>query len=219
MTDDAVKATVTFSKEETGLAGKEIPGATITLKTTTGADLSKVTRKSGPEMKYDEKTNSVSWTSGSAPLVLEGLRFGEYVMSEIAAPSGYAVATDITFTVEDDGRIKATGVSAAAVKPEEGLVLMTDDAIKATVTFSKEETGLAGKEIPGAKITLKTTTGADLSKASRKSGPEMKYDEKTNSVTWTSGSEPLILEGLRVGEYVMSEIGRASCRERVFRAV
>jgi hypothetical protein len=168
MTDDAIKATVTFSKEETGLAGKEIPGAKITLKTTTGADLSKASRKSGPEMTYNAEANTISWTSGSEPLILEGLRVGEYVMSEIVAPSGYAVATDITFKVSGEGKLVPVSAKAGAVDPVEGLVLMTDDAIKATVTFSKEETGLAGKEIPGAKITLKTTTGADLSKASRK---------------------------------------------------
>ncbi|MCR5498947.1 MAG: choice-of-anchor A family protein [Acetatifactor sp.] len=209
-TNKEVTATVTFSKEETGLAGKEIPGAKITLSSATGADLSKASRKSGPEIKYDSESNTISWTSGDEPLILEGLRVGEYVMSEIAAPSGYAVATDITFKVSGEGKLVPVSAKAGAVKPEEGLVLMTDDAIKATVTFSKEETGLAGKEIPGAKITLKTTTGADLSKASRKSGPEMKYDSESNTISWTSGSEPLILEGLRVGEYVMSEIAAPS---------
>ncbi|MBO4291034.1 MAG: choice-of-anchor A family protein, partial [Lachnospiraceae bacterium] len=206
MTDDAIKGVVTFSKEETGLAGKEIPGATITLTSTNGTDLSRVTKKSGPDMSYDSEENAITWTSGNEPLVLEGIRVGSYRMSEIAAPHGYAVATDITFKMEADGAITASGVSAHAVHPEHNLVLMTDDAIKVTASFSKEETGLAGKEIPGATITLTSTTGADLSRITRKSGPAMNYDSEKNAITWTSGEKPLILEGLRVGTYKMSEI-------------
>ena len=198
-------ATVTFSKEETGAAGKEIPGAELTLTSTSGADLSKVSRVSGPFETYNEKNKSIEWISAEEPLVLEGLKPGDYVMHEEVAPHGYTVATDIKFTVNNDGTITVEGATARVLdQANKNIVLMTDDAIsKATVTFSKEETGAAGKEIPGAEITLTST--ADLSKVERVSGPEKTYNEKNKSIEWISAEEPLVLEGLKPGDYVMHE--------------
>jgi uncharacterized surface anchored protein len=67
--------------------GKELPGATLTIKDSTGTVICR-------------------WTSTDRPKRFETLPPGNYTLSEDAAPVGYVVADSVTFTVTETGVIK-----------------------------------------------------------------------------------------------------------------
>ncbi len=88
--------------------------------------------------------------------IIRGLVSGKkYILHEDLAPLGYATASDVTFTVNEDGSVTK--------------VKMKDEITK--VDISKVD-ATTGKEIEGAKLTLK--------------------DKETGEVveSWISGKEP-----------------------------
>ena len=95
---------------------------------------------------YDSKGALVdSWTSGKEPHYLEGvLKAGEtYKLVEKTAPDGYTVAEDVTFVVNDDGKVQT--------------VVMFDDTTK--VKISKQDI-TTKEELAGAQLELYDSTGA-----------------------------------------------------------
>ena len=154
----------------------ELPGATLTVfqtdaqgnKTTTIA-----TTTSG---------ESLTWTSGSTEKVIEGLSAGTYVLHEDAAPAGYVLASDITFTVDADGNVTSTGEGAVS---SDGKTLIMKDAITSFNISKREITG--DDELPGAKLEI--------------------LKKGTNEVvkSWTSGNAPEKIEGLPAGTYILRE--------------
>ena len=129
VTDQVEKKSVTFSKQD--IAGKEIAGAQIQI-------------KQGEEVV--EK-----WTSKEGQSHQINLAPGSYTFHEEAAPNGYLAVTDFTFTVKADGTVELGETSDAKVK--DGKVVVTDQADKKEVVFSKQD--IAGKEIAGAQIQIK----------------------------------------------------------------
>ena len=176
MIDELSKTVI--SKQDT--AGSEIPGAELKLTGKDNKDLSKVTSQS----KITVKDNTVSWTSGNAPTVLEGLPDGTYVLEETVAPDRYAVTGAVTFTVKN-------GI------PSESPVKMTDELSETVI--SKQD--VSGKEIPGAKLKLTNKEGKDLTKTES----ETKISADSNVVTWTSATVPTVLKGLPDGTYTLEE--------------
>ena len=129
VTDQVDKKEVVFSKQD--IAGKEIAGAQIQI-------------KQGEEVV--EK-----WTSKEGQSHQINLAPGSYTFHEEAAPNGYLAVTDFTFTVKADGTVELGETSDAKVK--DGKVVVTDQADKKEVVFSKQD--IAGKEIAGAQIQIK----------------------------------------------------------------
>lgn len=83
MKDDITK--VEISKQD--IAGKEIPGAKLTI--------------------LDSEGNTVeSWTSTNEPHYIEMLKIGKYTLREETAPAGYLVANDVEFEVKDTGEVQ-----------------------------------------------------------------------------------------------------------------
>ena len=83
MMDDVTK--VQISKQD--IAGKELPGAKLTI--------------------LDEEGNVVkSWTSTNEPHYIEMLPIGKYILHEEVAPDGYLVANDVEFEVKDTGEVQ-----------------------------------------------------------------------------------------------------------------
>ena len=130
---------VIFSKQDLG--GDELPGAEIVV--------------------YDQNGNiaktifgeELSWTSTDTPKVVNGLPAGTYVMHEVVAPDGYAIATDITFVVEaDTGNVYVVDVSGEAVEVLDHMVVMTDNLVPSIVTPTS-----AGTPTPSTK----TSTGTN----------------------------------------------------------
>lgn len=116
-----VDKVVTISKQD--IAGEELPGASL-----------KVT---------DEDGNVVDeWTSTDEPHIISGLEVGKtYTLSEDLAPIGYATASDVEFTVTDDG-----------IDQE---VVMVDEPTQVAVT----KKNIAGDEIVGAEMQLFDSDG------------------------------------------------------------
>ena len=77
---------VTMTK--TDVTGKkELPGAKLTV----------TDQETGKDVD--------SWTSGDKPHAISGLEVGKtYILKEVTAPDGYAVAEEVTFEVPDDGK-------------------------------------------------------------------------------------------------------------------
>ena len=96
MKDDVTKVEIS----KTDIAGKELPGAKLTI--------------------LDEEGNIVeSWTSADQPHYIEMLPIGTYTLHEETAPDGYLVAEDVTFEVKDTGEIQKVVMKDEAVPAKE----------------------------------------------------------------------------------------------------
>jgi len=85
------------------------------------------------------------WTSGTTPHYIEALEIGEvYILKEISAPSGYALAKDVEFQVGTNG--------------VEQKVEMFDDPIIGSVTLTKLDASNREK-LAGAEFSLYTKDG------------------------------------------------------------
>ena len=120
MRDDTIKAE--FSKKDLTTM-EELPGAELT-----------ITDKDGKEIER--------WVSTDKPHYIEKLPAGDYTLTEVKAPDGYAFAESVPFTVLPTGEVQ---------KFE-----MRDDVIK--VEISKVDI-TTNKELPGAELTITNKDG------------------------------------------------------------
>ncbi|MCR4950143.1 MAG: hypothetical protein K6A40_02340 [Solobacterium sp.] len=123
---------------------------------------------SGAKMSVtDEEGNTIDeWTSSDTPHAVCGLEEGRsYVIHEDTAPLGYVRVTDIPFTLTEEIQN----------------IIVTDQ----TVTVSKQD--IAGRELPGARMSVTDEKGRVI-------------DE------WTSSDTPHMVNGLEEGRsYVIHE--------------
>ncbi len=125
----------------------------------------------GAKLKVtDEDGNAVDeWVSGREPHIIKELTVGKkYIMSETQPADGYVTAESIEFVVENTGEVQK--------------VEMKDDVTKVEVS----KTDIAGKELPGAKLSILDKEGKTVE-------------------SWTSGSKPHYMEMLPIGEYTLHE--------------
>ncbi len=94
MKDDVTRVEIS----KTDIAGKELPGAKLTI------------------LNQDGKVVE-SWTSEEKPHSIEMLPIGKYTLHEETAPEGYLVAEDIPFEVKNTGEIQKVVMKDEA-KPE-----------------------------------------------------------------------------------------------------
>ena len=125
MRDDITK--VQISKVDIA-TGNEFPGAELT-----------ITDKDGREIDR--------WVSTDKPHYIEKLPAGEYTLTEVKAPDGYAFAESVPFTVLPTGEVQ---------KFE-----MLDDAIK--VEISKKDLTTM-EELPGAELTITDKDGKEINR-------------------------------------------------------
>ena len=121
-----------------------------------------------------------AWTSTDGSHVIEGLKTGEeYTLRETVAPDGYIISTDITFTIDETGKITSTGPTT-----EDGVLLVKNSMTH--VEFSVVD-----------KVTRAALKGATV----------QVLDSKRNVVdAWTSTDESHAIEGLKTGEeYTLRE--------------
>ena len=120
--------------------GDELPGAELTL---TGKDydgndiifdITNITLGNDAELITTEDGASLSWRSGSTATIVHDLPEGVYILHEVAAPDGYEVATDITFTIKDGE------VSGDAEVVTDGSVTMIDNMIVTSTTTTTTTT-------------------------------------------------------------------------------
>ena len=139
--------------------------------TITKSDLTTGKEIPGCKLKVVDENGDVidEWTSTEEPHVIKELVVGKtYTLIETQPADGYVTAEGIEFTIEN----------TAAVQPVE----MKDDVTK--VEISKQD--IAGKELPGAKLTI--------------------LDSEGNVVeSWTSTDKPHYIEMLPIGTYTLRE--------------
>lgn len=123
MRDDTIKAE--FSKKDLTTM-KELPGAELTI---TDKDGKKIDR----------------WVSTDKPHYIEKLPAGDYTLTEVKAPDGYAFAESVPFTVLPTGEVQQFE--------------MRDDVIK--VEISKVDI-TTNKELPGAELTITDKDGEEI---------------------------------------------------------
>lgn len=121
--------TVEISKQD--IYGKELSGAEMELINSDGEIVEK-------------------WTSDGTNHIVSEIPVGKYVLKEVAAPDGYVITTDISFTIDEYGNVTVDGVEANAFT-ENGtpLIVMVDDTTK--VKISKQDIA-TGSELPGATL-------------------------------------------------------------------
>ena len=172
MTDELTVREVWFSKSD--VAGDELEGAELTI--------------------TDENGETVaSWTSGTEKTLVQ-LTMGTYTLHENAAPAGYDVATDITFTVAPDGTVSSDAENVVAQSNGDYVVTMIDEVTLFDVEISKVD-ATTSKEIEGAKLVIKNENGEEVA-------------------SWTSGSDGKNSDGtfkthtvqLPFGTYTLTEI-------------
>lgn len=122
---------ITISKQDTG--GKEIPGAVLTITSL-----------------EDTEFTPVSWTSTTTPYNLDRNLFKpnvDYILTETAAPDGYAYAESITFRIDENGTVYVNGQAV-----DDKTVTMVDDVLK--LSIAKAEAGKKNKILAGAKLSI-----------------------------------------------------------------
>ena len=123
MRDDTIKAE--FSKKDLTTM-EELPGAELT-----------ITDKDGKELDR--------WVSTETPHYIEKLPAGDYTLTEVKAPDGYAFAESVPFTVLPTGEVQQFE--------------MRDDVIK--VQISKVDI-TTNKELPGAELIITNKDGKEI---------------------------------------------------------
>ena len=93
---------------------------------------------SGAKMQLISADGSIfeEWVSDSKEHIVTKLPAGRYTLHEVAAPEGYVIATDISFSIDRFNNVTVVSVNAAATD-ENGIptIVMVDDTTK--VEFSK----------------------------------------------------------------------------------
>jgi antirestriction protein ArdC len=128
----------------------------------------------GAKMQLVDKNGNVidKWKSTKKKHTVTKLKAGDYVLKETAAPTGYVIATEIAFSVDEYGKVTVNGVEATA-SDESGnpTIVMVDDTTKASIT----KTDISGdKEIEGAEMKLFDKDG-NLRYRCEESFPVFKY--------------------------------------------
>lgn len=84
------------------------------------------------------------WTSSDEAHIISNISYGGYTLKEIAAPAGYVIATDIQFTIDENGSVTVDGVKANAYNSD-GVpcITMVDKAVDKSTT--PPPTGDAGR--------------------------------------------------------------------------
>ncbi len=123
------------------------------------------------------------WVSDGTNHLVSKLAAGTYTLKETAAPEGYTIATNITFTVDEENVVTVNGKEITAVSDDDiPLIVMYDSATK--VAVSKQD--MYGNELEGAKVEVIDSKGAVVEK-------------------WTSTKEQHIVTNLPVGTYTLRE--------------
>ncbi len=151
---------VTFSKED--VAGKELPGATMSISVKDGEEVSR-------------------WVSTSEKNVVT-LAPGNYTLTELTAPDGYLKAQSIDFTLDAEGNVKVDGNPVSEV-------VMVDEYASHDVIISKVDAA-NNKELAGAVLKVTDKEGNEVDKWTSEEGKNHTVTVKPGTYTFTEVSAP-----------------------------
>ena len=194
---EEVEKEVVFSKVNVG--GEEIAGAKIQIKDAQGQVVKE-------------------WTSKAGQSEIIKLKAGTYIFHEEAAPNGYLKVTDITFEVDEQGKVTVKNADGNEVKANGNKLTVTDKTKSPTpetpwtpmipstrnLKVTKEWLGTNGNKItaPVDKIEV------ELYKDGKATGQKLELN-KSNS--WTGEFKDLkayeSIENSKVYEYTVKEVG------------
>ena len=153
--------TVKISKQDVG--GKEIGGAQMTLKNENGDVIS-------------------NWTSVEEENHTVTVKHGKYTLHENSAPAGYVVASDVTFTVDAEGKVSVDGNPVSEV-------VMVDEYASHDVIISKVDAA-NNKELAGAVLKVTDKEGNEVDKWTSEEGKNHTVTVKPGTYTFTEVSAP-----------------------------
>ena len=194
---EEVEKEVVFSKVNVG--GEEIAGAKIQIKDAQGQVVKE-------------------WTSKAGQSETIKLKAGTYIFHEEAAPNGYLKVTDITFEVDEQGKVTVKNANGNEVKANENKLTVTDKTKSPTpetpwtpmipstrnLKVTKKWLGTNGNKItaPVDKIEV------ELYKDGKATGQKLELN-KANS--WTGEFKDLkayeSIENSKAYEYTVKEVG------------
>ena len=194
---EEVEKEVVFSKVNVG--GEEIAGAKIQIKDAQGQVVKE-------------------WTSKAGQSEIIKLKAGTYIFHEEAAPNGYLKVTDITFEVDEQGKVTVKNANGNEVKANGNKLTVTDKTKSPTpetpwtpmipstrnLKVTKEWLGTNGNKItaPVDKIEV------ELYKDGKATGQKLELN-KANS--WTGEFKDLkayeSIENSKAYEYTVKEVG------------
>ena len=161
-----VKTRVYISKTDAG-TGEPLAGASIQI--------------------LDKDGNVVEeWISTTGTHEVSGLKTGEtYTLKETAAPAGYSITVETTFTIDETGKVTYSGTTAT---DENGNTVMVVEDTETETKIAKADVA-TGEILAGATLQILDKDGKVV-------------DE------WISTTEPHVVTGLTVGEtYTLRETG------------
>ena len=181
-----------FSTDGISAIRTNTDGTTTTLvKNTSGS-----TPGSG-ELLINESESSVSYkTDRNGNVTIKGLPDGSYTLTEITAPDGYEYAEDITFEI--------SGGNVVSCKDANGNTITMIDKKNVSFKIAKQTPGNTTANIAGAKLTLSSVEGYDLSGATV-TGCNGEPQKNGSKISVETTGEALTFGNLPSGRYVLSE--------------
>ena len=194
---EEVEKEVVFSKVNVG--GEEIAGAKIQIKDAQGQVVKE-------------------WTSKAGQSEIIKLKAGTYIFHEEAAPNGYLKVTDITFEVDEQGKVTVKNANGNEVKANENKLTVTDKTKSPTpetpwtpmipstrnLKVTKKWLGTNGNKITVSVDKIEV----ELYKDGKATGQKLELN-KANS--WTGEFKDLkayeSIENSKAYEYTVKEVG------------
>ena len=189
-----IPAAITFTIDETG---NITTTGTITEDGVLLVENSKTKVKvSVVDIKYGEKLAGATvqvidsekkvvdeWTSTAESHVTEGLKTGEeYTLRETVAPDGYIISTDITFTIDETGKVTTTGTMT-----QDGVLLVENTKTHVEISVVDKD---SGAPLVGPTVQAKNSEG-----------------KVVEDCITAEGIPVNIIDGLKTGvEYTLHEI-------------
>ncbi|MBR3661619.1 MAG: Cys-Gln thioester bond-forming surface protein [Bacilli bacterium] len=140
-------------------------------------DITSKKELAGAVLVIKDSNNNVieTWVSGNEPHYIEGLKAGNYTLTETIAPDGYKLSSEtINFTLKANGEVQTV------------VMYNSKEEVKTTkVKISKQDI-TSKEEVAGASLVIKDSTGKVVE-------------------SWVSGSSPHYVEGLAEGNYTLTE--------------
>ena len=197
VTMEDAKISATISKVDVSNGNKELEGATLTITSKDGKDLSNVTSEN-TTMKASK--TDVTFVSQATDTVLSNLPAGEYTLTETTAPDGYTKAESIDFTVNEDGTITVGGSTVDKVTMEDKQISV--DISKVDITNNIE--------LQGATIQVISKDNLDLSNVTS-SNNKLTISDNKHVIEFTSLNMATKLEKLPAGTYTLVETSAPNC--------